>query len=818
MTAHRRQPATSPGALNWGLRGGPGNHSVGLGSVRGGMSQMIFSGQFADGVGVALLAFATAVWSGAMSSSTLARAATLAGPRRAVWTLAGAAVAANGLWANYYLSALAVRADLPAAIVAFDAVIAALSVHLACAFSFLMIVYRGTRGAALLGAAVLGANVLLMQYVGLRSFNLDPARLFDLGAVGPSAALLAAVFVASALAYRPDVPPVRRYAGVVAVSGLVTALNLLILAASPLAAGAPAADLSSGSIKSVVFIVTCLLIAGIAAAYATDKLLAERELHLRALDDAIAGLRESERAANAANAAKSEFVADISHEIRTPLTAVLGMLDLLYAPGLTLDQRRHLAIAKTASEGLLTLANDLVDLAKLEAGRLTTTIAPCDVAGVARSVLDLMAPALAGRDVSFGLEVEDSFPAAVLTDGGRLRQILVNLVGNAIKYTERGAITIVLGARPSDAGAFDLTVAVADTGVGMPAGALDRLFERFSQVSADGAPRRPGAGLGLAISRKLAAALGGVLAADSRPGVGSRFALTFRAELAAVAPVHTADPPAAGLQPGDIEPVHLLIVDDQESNRFLAARLLRRFGITAEIADGATAALDRLRSRPFDAVLLDLHMPEIDGIAAAQAIRALEGPAGRVPLIAFSAAVGATDRRRCMEAGIMHFVEKPIRPAALYAAVMAAVNEFNDEKENRMDAINPAAAPPVVDYPMIFIDSFKLYETVALIGADEAQALSSAAFLEIGRLLTHARAALAGGDLAEAKAAAHAVKGVAANWAAMRLSEDARQLEVGAPDVVTAEATLDAMVRSWCGARAHLPALIAAAPVKQSAA
>jgi len=498
------------------------------------MNQFIFSGQFADGAGLAVLAATTAAWSGAMSSSTLARAATLAGPRRAVWTLAGAAVAANGLWANYYLCALAVRADLPVAIVAADTVIAAVSVHLACAYSFLMIVYRRTRGAALLGAAVLGANVLVMQYVGLRSFNLDPERLFDLGAVGPSAALLAAVFVASALAYRPGVPPVRRYASVVAAGGLVTVLNLLILAASPLAAITPESDMSSGSLKSVVFIVTCLLIAGIAAAYATDKLLAERERHVRVRDNAIARLQESERAARAANAAKSAFVADISHEIRTPLTAVLGMLDLLDAPSFTLDQRRQLGVAKTAAEGLVTLANDLVDLANLEEGRLTTTIAPCDVADLARSVLDQMTPSLAGRDVVFGLEVEDGFPAAIFTDGARLRQILVNLVGDAVKYADSGAITVVLGGRPSGAGVVELSVVVADTGVSMPASAIDGLFDRLSQTSSDTAPRR--ASLGLAISQKLAAALGGVLVADSIPAVGSRFGLTIPVELAAVPP------------------------------------------------------------------------------------------------------------------------------------------------------------------------------------------------------------------------------------------------------------------------------------------
>jgi CheY-like chemotaxis protein/HPt (histidine-containing phosphotransfer) domain-containing protein len=356
----------------------------------------------------------------------------------------------------------------------------------------------------------------------------------------------------------------------------------------------------------------------------------------------------------------------------------------------------------------------------------------------------------------------------------------------------------------------------------MPAGALDGLFQRFSQTNGDMAPRRvgdvTGAGLGLAISQKLAAALGGALAAYSTPGVGSRFVLAFRAGIADPLPV-IASAPAAAAPPGAAKCLHLLIVDDQESNRYLAARLLRRFGITADGAGDATAAFECLRARRYDAVLLDLYMPGVDGIAAARAIRAMEGPTARIPLIAFSAAVGATDRRRCTEAGIAHFVEKPIRPAALHAAVRAATEEAAKEKDHRMDAIDSAAsAPPVADDPELFVDAARLHETVALIGADEARALSVAALTEIGGLIAQARTALTSGDLGGAKAAAHAVAGIASNWAAMRLSEDARRLERGALDAASAEAMLDAMVRSWCGARAHMPTLIATAPDAQSAA
>lgn len=756
------------------------------------------------GAGLALLAAATSVWSGVMSSSTMARAAVLTGARRAIWTLAGAAAAANGLWANYYLCALSVRGDLATAIGGADTAIAALSVHLACAFAFLMIVYRRTRTAELAGAAVLGANVFLMQYLGLRSFNLDPARLFDLAAFGPTAALLAAVFVASVLAFRPEVSPLRRFVGVAAASVGVTLLNLLILGQSPLAAGAASSDLTSGSLKSVVFIITCLLVVGIAAAYATDKLLAERDRHVRALDAALERLTASERAAKAANAAKSDFVADVSHEIRTPLTAILGMLDLLDAQFLSLDQRRQVAIAKTASEGLLSLANDLVDLAKLEAGKIVPVIAPCDIASIARAVIDLMRPTVTGRDVALRLEVDPGFPTAVLSDGARVRQILVNLVGNAVKFTERGAISVQLSAQQRDNG-YELSLAVEDTGPGMSADAQARLFTRFAQYGSDSNAAAPGAGLGLAISERLANMLGGGLAVSSVSGTGSRFVLHLFATPAVAAPAVTSPSPVTALQRLP-RPLHVLIVDDQEANRYLAERLLLRFGVTADSVSNAADALASLGVRRYDAVLLDLHMPNVDGFATADAIRALDG-ASRVPLIALSAAVGAADRRRCEAAGITHFVEKPIKAAALYSTLLDAVRQSSPEgfpPKSLGDTYSGEQEP--------IIDSDQLHSTIALIGAAEANALATAAFADIDRLLNNVRVAIANGELDKARSDAHAIKGIAANWAAARLAEEARRFDSLATDSVAAAATLDAMVRSLCATAAALPMYIAVAP------
>lgn len=746
--------------------------------------------------GLVLLAGATSVWSGAMSSSILARADSHTGPRRALWTLAGAAVAANGLWANYYLSALALNADRSLVIGAADTVIAALCVHLACAFAFLIIMYRRNRAATLAGAAVLGANVLLMHYVGLRSVHLDPGRLFDLAAAGPGAALLAAIFVASVLAFRPDLPPLRRFAGVAAAGGLVTALNLLILAQSPPAASPLAADLSSASLQSVVFVVTCLLLAGIAAACATDKMLADRDRQVRALDEAVARLRDSERAAKAADAAKSEFVADISHEIRTPLTAILGMLDLLDAQSLTLDQRRQIVIAKTAAEGLLTLANDLVDLAKLDAGKLEPSIGSCDLAGLAQSVVDLMRPSLLARPVALRLIIADGFPAALATDAARVRQILLNLVGNAIKFTERGTITVALDARAAGGGAQDVTIVVEDTGAGMSSDVLAQLFRRFSQTDVATPARFGGAGLGLAISAKLATTLGGALTASSVLGAGSRFVFRFYADTA------PATVPAIIAAPGDLGSVlEVLIVDDQEANRYLAERLLARAGIIADTVSSAEAALERLRARRFDAILLDLQMPGIDGVGAARQIRALAGSAAATPMIAYTAAVSAADRQRCSDAGIAFFVEKPVKPAALYAALGAAVG-----------ATIPL--PPTADCAQsatpgmqaLFLEEGPFRAIAALIGAAETQTCLRAAMIDIDRLLAAARAALTVGDVAEAKAAAHAVKSLAADWGAARLRDAAARLERGPGDRTAADAALDDMVRSWSGARALLVA------------
>lgn len=604
--------------------------------------------------GLALLACATSVLTGAMSSAILARAASATGSPRALWALAGAAVAASGLWSNYCLSALALRADLAAAPGASDIALTLFCVHLICTLAFFMIIFHGTRVSTLVGAAAVGAIVLLIQYFSLRSSGLDPRLLIDLVAIGPKAAILAIIFVASVLAFRPELSPLRRFTGVLAAGVSVTLLNLLSLAQIPASVGAPSATVEYESLGWITILAISVIVVGIAAVYALDKMLADRGRQSRALEEAAVRLQNSNRAAKAAEAARSELVADISHEIRTPLTAVLGMLDLLDAQSLTLDQRRHVVIAKTAAEGLATLADDLADMAKLDAGKFEPIIGPCDLACVAQSVVELMRSALHGRPVEMLLTISEGFPSAVLTDSGRVRQILFNLIGNAVKFTNRGAITIALDARPAGGGAYDVVIAVEVTGASP------------SLVSAPPQTRFSGAELGVAISAKLAATLGGALTTASVLGAGSRFVFRFYAA-------------------------------DAEATAEMETR-------------GADAASE--------------------------------------------------------------------------------------------------SAP--------FLEERSLCEIADQIGVTEAQAGMRAMMSDIDHLLADVRMALATGDLAEAEAGAHAVKDLAASWGALRLRNAALQFERAPNNAAAADAALDSMVKSWCGARAIFAAQLAGRSTAQA--
>jgi signal transduction histidine kinase/ActR/RegA family two-component response regulator len=362
-------------------------------------------------------------------------------------------------------------------------------------------------------------------------------------------------------------------------------------------------------------------------------------------------------AALAASTAKSEFLANMSHEIRTPLNAVIGLADLLRREQPEPHQRELLDTILTSGNALLVLLNDILDLSKIEAGRMSleaTTFAPREVL---QQVQGIGAALVGGKDVDVLLSVSGTCPAAVIGDPTRLRQIVLNLVGNAVKFTERGEVRITVRGVEGE-----LMVEVEDTGIGMDEGTLARVFGAFSQADASTARRFGGSGLGLSIARKLCQLMGGTIEATSQPGVGTRMRVRLPLPVATLA-----ERPAGGPRSdAPIEARSILVVDDDAINRLVILHMLRSLGHEVTLAESGPRCLELCAAGRFDLVLMDVQMPEMDGLETTRALRAAHP---WVIVVALSASAYPEDRWRCLEAGMTDFLTKPIQLDALAEAV-----------------------------------------------------------------------------------------------------------------------------------------------------
>ena len=537
------------------------------------------------------------------------------------------------------------------------------------------------------------------------------------------------------------------------------------------------------------------------------------------LEESLRSLKIAERQALQASYLKSQFLANMSHEIRTPMNGVLGMAQLVLTGNLEPDQRRRMLNLRETGQNLLNIINDILDFSKMEAGRLEVEEERFNLISVVERAVSLMASPARDKGLVLSLRMDIDTPRWVRGDSGRLRQILINLIGNAVKFTEQGSVTVDVSTR-SAVGLGRLRFAVGDTGVGIDASLKAHLMEPFSQADASTTRVFGGTGLGLAICRQLVELMNGTLDFTSEPGLGTVF--WFEVDLPAVDAPATSEaggpsPGTDGSMPPGTESIlaggpaapalaeatgvgnpvptrvsatapgtRILVVDDAEMNRLVGKGLLESVGYEVDCVSSGDEAIEAVGSGGYAAILMDCLMPVMDGYETTRRIRGLESPARDTPIIALTAAAMNGDRERCLAAGMDDYVSKPINLEVL-SSVLARYHPAADE----------GAGDPTMRRRLDLIGS--------RLPADAFSRICRQILVATPDLIDQLGVAVHASDRDQAMQLAHKLKGSMSSIGAVRLSSLAQQVEIGDGD---SQAILDEIDAEYRRARDVVVSLI----------